>query len=592
MNHYLLAMLTLCCGFMVSCSDDDDSPSQGFELPTPTLRFSESIDSYNGSDIPVLTENADTIYYRYSLPQGAYDEINPAAVWHKTAINVETDSTVIHIDLEINMEKRVRYVMEAYASITKDKQSKKSEIVSKSFQSVRAHLIEVNNIQAGPAAVMFNADILEVEGKAGGYYYMIYSEGEYKKADFVASSEYAEVITVSGVQKQAYNISPNNTYILAVAPVKVGTNDWGGTYITEVFEDDITTTNFTTIPYVLNTIDATVGVEVASGNYHSITMNVICGANASGFYYGAIKTNLMNGVNIEDYLTKNSWFSTHATSNFSSFTDFNGDKQTNVTSCIADLSASTEYTVFAVAADIIGTPGKVTSATYTTPALTFNSRASVEVTIVSAEYQSVELSCNFLNGCTKAAYAYRLKDSTTDEEGKELVLANAEEDYYCFKGDNVTLENLDIGDYDLFVLPIDDNGQFGAVQKFAFSTKKVLFTGSAKASATITSTEKGNYGNIYHISITKGANCDKYLYGYTYSMGDQSDIEYATTVLMNTYSLMESSKVTTEYILDAWGDATKFVVIPVDASGNNGTPVILDCPGNVVTKSVVAKRRK
>ena len=200
----------------------------------------------------MLTENADTIYYRYSLPQGTYDEIDPAAVWHKTAINVETDSTVIHIDLEINMEKRVRYVMEAYASITKDKQSKKSEIVNKSFQSVRAHLIEVNNIQVGPAAVMFNADILEV-GKAGGYYYMIYLEGEYKKADFVASSEYAEVITASGVQKQAYNISPNNTYILAVAPVKVGVNDWGGTYITEVFEDDITTTNFTTIPYVLNT---------------------------------------------------------------------------------------------------------------------------------------------------------------------------------------------------------------------------------------------------------------------------------------------------------------------------------------------------
>ncbi|WP_044265280.1 hypothetical protein [Bacteroides timonensis] len=594
MNYYLLAMLAICCSFMASCSDDDEvipPEPQPEELPTPTLRFGESIDSYNGSDIPVLTENADTIYYRYSLPQGTLDEIDPAAVWNKTAVDTETDSTVIHIDLDINMDKRVKYVMEAYASITKEKQSAKSETLSKSFQSLKANLIEISEVQVGPTAIVFNAEILNVPDKADGFFYQIYLKEEYQEADFKSTYEYAVPITSSGMQGQSY-LEPNREYILAIAPSKIGKNDWGGDVITEIL-GNVITRDFVTRPYVLNSVDATVSIAPVSSNYSSITIDVTNGSNAAGFYYGAVKTSDMNGANIEDFLIKNDWFTMHASSNISTFLDQMGAKQEKVSARIARLAENTEYTVFAIACDTVYTPGKIVSATYKTSSLTFDSKASVEVSTAMAEYQTIVLNCTLLNGCTKAAYAYRRAGSINEAEALELVLANVEDPGYTTTGGEIRIDYLDPGEYDLFVLPVDGDNQFGKMQKFVISTKLIQFDGNATVTATITNTEAGDYGPVYTIAVTKGANCAKFYYGHTYDFADgRTDLEYASFFILNNTPLPESSEATFTFQVNNWGEAAKAVVIPVDANGVNGTPVVLSCPGNAVTMSTAAKHKK
>lgn len=587
MRYILPVAVALCGGCVAGCSDDDDpsgeQPVVVEPLPTPTLRFGDSVDSYDGSDIPVLTEHADTIHFRYSLPQGATDAIDPSAVWQKVAVDAATDSTVIHIDLAINLEKRVKYVMEAYASATKDKESARSEVLSKSFQSLRSRLVELSDIQVGPAAVVFHAEIVNVEGKADGYYYDIFPEGEYNKESFLASYEYAELIAESGKQKRSYNLLPGNNYILAVAPVKADTNSWGGTYITEV-AGEISTANFTTPPYVLNTADASVAMEVTAANYESVSISVSADDRACGFYYGAVKTEDMNGATLEDYLARNDWFATHASSmsNYASFVDFNGVKQAKVSAKVSKLKESTGYTVFAIAADTVGTPGKMVSATCATTPLTFDSKASVKLRTVSAEYQSVTLGCDFLNGCTHAAYAYALaSDKKTDAEGLELALANVSDESYHFTGDDVTLFNLSASqEYTLFVLPIDADGKFGAMQKYSFSTKSVSFTGQARVSAVITASGSNEYGATYSITITKGSGCAKFYYYYIYDAGEGlSDEEYATRILLSYY--LESDKDTVVYDIETYGEPYKVAVVPVDAAGNNGTPVILSCPGTL-----------
>lgn len=593
-NYYLPAMLVLCCSFIVGCNDDDEvvppEPQPG-ELPAPTIRIGDPIDSYNGSDIPVLTENADTIYYRYSLPQGAYDEIDATVAWNKTAVDTETDSTVIHIALDVNMEKRVKYVMEAYASITKEKQSAKSASVSKSFQSLKAHLVEISKVMVGPTVMVFHAEILDVPEKADGFYYQIYLKEEYNESDFKESYQYATSYTSSGMQGQSY-LTANSEYLLALAPGKIGVNQWGEPGITKLM-GDVITYEFETRPYTLNAVDATIDMSPSSSNFQSITIDVTKGANAAGYYYGAVKTSDMGGSNIEDYLAKSDWLSSNASSYFSSFANQMGKMQEKMTTRIANLSENTEYTVFAIACDTVGTPGKTVSAVYKTASLTFDSQASVEVTTISADYRSIVLSCKFLNGCTKAAFAYRRAGSATDKEGQEMVLTNIEDPTFNFKaGENTSLDWLDSGNYDLFVLPIDGNNQFGKIQKYTISTKTISFDGDASVTAAITDTKNGDYGPIYTITVTKGANCAKYYYGNTYDFADgRSDLDYANFFILNTSPLQESNEDTFSYVIDGWGDALKAVVIPVDANGINGTPVIINCPGNPVTKSS-AKHKK
>lgn len=617
-NYFLLSMLALCCSFAASCSDDKDDPTIGTdpeptpeELATPTLRFAkETVDKYDGSDISILTENADTIHYRYSVPQGDNDNIDPAAQWQKIVVDKtltresaaasKEDSTVIHIDLDINLESRVIYVMEAYASITKDKESKQSDAVTKKFQSIKANYIEVNSLLAGPSAVVFDAEIVPVKGLSeentpNGYCYMIYAQNAYTKDDFLSNVQYAEPITGNGKQGQFYDIMPNTTYKLAIVAVKATANDWGGSSVDKTIGEPILH-EFTTPIYAVGSSNTTVSLQPGAANYQSVSMDVTAGEGAVGFYYGAVKTADMNGATIEDFLGKNDWFTANAASYFKRFLDMNNNEQlTTVSARITNLAASTDYTVFAIAADTVGIPGKVVSTTMTTSALTFNSKASVTLTTVSAEYERVTLSCAFQNGCTKAAYGFREHGTISLEDGKELALANVEDPMYCFTtdGESKMLEHLIPNtQYDLFVIPVDKDNQFGALQKYEFKTKGISFDGNAKVSAQITHTVKGEWGLIYTITMTKGENCAKYLYGATYNMGEQDDLEYAKTVLMNSYSIMESSEATMEYELDYWGDAAKFVVIPVDADGNNGVPVVLDCPGNAVTNRAAAKAAK
>ncbi len=564
---------------------------------TPIISVADNTaeDATTEAHFTVSVSNATSFFYCYYVEDERPDDVEMTEV----TVDADGDYVVDITGLTPSTEGRVIYTFEAYA-VNGDVAS---EPVYTPFQTIESKLYTVTEVSVNPLMVTVDIDL--TEGVCSGLAYIWTESENYMETSFDEQIQYGYAATVledtTFEWGKEYFLSPGTAYTLAVVPVELGEmNDYGQQTYTKTGE--IETFSISTPDFTIGANDLAVNIEV---NEASITATTLAATayyaeGAKAFYYGSVATSEVADGDVAAYAAKTLRDSYLMNEKFEAI-EYDYENQTSstvirdeVALSFINLSVNTEYYVFAVAITADGDAGQITTQKVTTKDIAKDASIKPEI-VIDPQMDGMKATVTF----GKCAEVYYYIQNTTaggmSEENIEAKFINDMASPYSEKLtasqaiDGVTTFErfyLGLGEtYDFYYMGVDADGAIGNLEKLQFETLRPSYESSAALNVTqnaeLSTVTTDDYGTIQtvvlDVEMTGGA--VQYIHDRVDSQYVNDTVEspadpekWANYVIGNSWS-----KVTTDAAqisVDLYSKTYAIVLIPVDADGNYGTPVI------------------
>ena len=313
-----------------------------------------------------------------------------------------------------------------------------------------------SDITTKSAAVTFtpNADCVE-------YYFLIANATETVDAAYVKENGEAKTETFATTFE---NLISNTDYVIYALPIDV-----------EGTEGALATLAVKTPAFVPQ-------IDIERGNFTAKSITATFTPNADCVeYYFLISTETVDAAYIKA----------------------NGEKQTEAfTTTFENLTSNTAYTIYALPVDVDGFNGEVKTITVTTKAL------APQVGITKGEVLTYSISASFAPNADCSQYYFLIADATETVDA-EYIMANGElkSESYAHTWENLMSNT----NYTIYALPIDIEGNAGAVNTLTVKTKVEAGVSEVdidveklnETTVTITATPNENTVLYHYIIVTK-----------------------------------------------------------------------------------------
>lgn len=529
----------------------------------------------------LFVKNADTLYYRLNGKQES------AWIGRPLAGN---EQVALEFDVENSSTMEMTYTLEAYSV----KDGKNSEVQTRRIAIPKASYITVENQRV--AATVFSADFTINRGSgAEGFCVKAFLKEEWTEEARMQFKK--DCIPEMWPTVATYNkdtlvkieyLKAEKEYVLAVLPVKINAESPTGPVGIELVSENILELEFSTIKFGLNQTDDRIAVELSrEPNYTFINVKLRKETPAVGGYIlGAVKKSDA-GSGIEKYLDK--WlFEKDALGrfNYEDVIPFRGmdflpcDELETV---VGSLQDNTEYIIFAIAIDIYGFAGEVTTFDARTKGIEFESDASLDITVVKENLTDVELALDFNGNCAKAVYITSAKGVLSERDAATHLVQNHLEFTSCWTNGMTEARITGLKpdkEYDLWVLPKDAAGNYGKIIKKEIRTKEIVFNYRSELEINVSDIKSENGAKYALASVTKGENCETFMY-LGAPMGELNTLypdgptpEQCVGWMLTQPQAKISETDISDVRFDIWFGPQIFIAVPMDKDGVFGTPKV------------------
>ncbi len=324
----------------------------------------------------------------------------------------------------------------------------------------------------------------------------------------------------------------------------------------------------------------TIAIDSEATTTGSLTVSVTRTDDSTVGYIVGYAKKIEVTSDITTWINETNWFDAN------SYTVALFDTEDTATATINELANTTEYEVFAMGISDDGYLGAIasdvasTTAVLAEDAMAFN--VSVEVSMYTATF-TVE----FVQNCQQVSYyntpAVYYGTEVSDASGESEL--KYYEKYYNVKCNGaesatITISNLSKGtDYKFFYRGLSTDGDYSEIQKIEYTTLSTnAYDSAAAVTATFEAAEANDYENaVVTYAVEYNTDTTKMLYGvvdymYAWGLTDDSTAEEFGDILLKSGYKEQVAPYLTFTLID---DESVGVIIPVDADGKYGTPVVL-----------------
>ena len=566
------------------------------DAPIISVKDNTAEDATTTAKFTVSVSNATSFFYCYYLEEQRPE--SPEMV--EVVVEADGDYVVDIEGLPASTDGRKIYTFEVYAvngDVTCD-------TVYTPFQTVEVKRYTVTEISVNPLLVSVNIDL--TEGVCDNLAY-IWTESEYYNENSVDEQiQFGYISTI--LEDTTFNwgeenfLLPNTSYTLAVVPIVYGEEGEFGQK--EIIKDgEVEVFRFSTPAFEIGANDAMSNFEIdeAAITATTISATVYNAEGVRGFYYGIVPVSDVTDGDVAAYASKTLTESYLSSQTFE-VVEYDFESQTTTTVIkdeveinFVSLSMETEYYIFTVAITDDGDAGKIKSQKVSTKGVVVDASIKPEVSIEPLMdgmratvtfgkcvdvYYYIQ---NTIDGMmTESEIQAKFVDDMASEYSTKLSLSEAVDGMASYEefflGLGVT--------YDFYYMGVDENGAMGNLEKVQFETLRPSYNSSASLNVTqnaeLSSVETNDFGGtvqkvVLDVEMIDGA--VRYIYDVVDSQYVQDTVENPTApeiwgnyIIANSWSLNEVSDA--QIAVDLYAPSYAIVLIPVDADGKYGLPVI------------------
>ncbi len=396
-------------------------------------------------------------------------------------------------------------------------------------------------------------------------------------------------------------VAPQWGYVFFTAPINVEAD---GSYT--LVEDPAQYNYFT--PALSTFGESTETVQIANLEekltINSAELQVTRGSeNVHGFMSGFVAKSELGTGTLSEWLVANEWIvGKPADPFFYVGMDGTVTYEETKTKWLSSLAHGTEYVFFALAVDNQGDLSNPVSVEFSTNPVVFDETLSIVVDNVTPSFVSTNFDVHFTPEVAKFVHinseAVLDPNNTwkykTPEEAQASLINQGYNSYNGIKADN---SNIVDGVFDLEISGLSENkeyilyycavgldGSLGKMQSIEYSTKEFLLSSAATVTATYVSHTDGQWGG-YNVTldVTMANGATSFIVGvananYLPDPANAQPADYAKYLLLENPWSNETYNADGEitHATALWDKADRIVIIPVDADGNYGVPVVYE----------------
>ncbi len=537
--------------------------------PMVTLALSD-----DGLSIEASVINTTKLFYTiYKLGQESSEP-----TW--TEVELSADSYSIAID-ELMWGS---YTIEAYAT---DAEGVESETISLEFEIAMPDVdsfFTVANVTVSPLFINVDIDIDESVCEYVAFTAVDSSSFSVSAFTDALASGYIDTIVTEDrtiTVDNGYNLSPGSDYTIAAVAITItgsSVNAWGQTVYEYAAIGDIYVEEFTTEALEIGVSDETVTLSVDESTITLTAMTVTVGSvdGVSNYLFGYTESSNITGGDLDAWLVSSGWLNNP----YIGINSFDGAESFDME--LYNLDDDTEYTIYAIGVSPEGYLGDVVSLKESTNGITSNPNVEYSVNITPGmEYADFEVT--FGNECTQVHYYNtQYNQYTTDADIEKILLGYIGTEYNLLTLESATdgvlpftLSHLSMSkDYIFYSMGVDANGGVSALQKHEYSTTTPTY--DSEASLTLTPTNVVYDSDNDNVKITLGIEMTNDAVKYYYAVfddyiADKTDMAAYGAALFIAWDHKLSAAPMVDITL--YGDDYIAVFIPVDSTGNFGTPI-------------------
>ncbi len=561
-------------------------------LPTIEVACTTEEGTVGSASFEVTVANATTYSYAYYPTESAPAE--DAIEW--ITFNVAEDGTTeLTVDAEAG-----EYTLVAFAS----RDEVKSEVASIEFSvAAPAEVIAISNIKVGD--LMISMDVTIDKSQCDGFAYFS-GQTEYFDMSYFTGEVYGgygkyveESSTV--VFGSDYYLTPNSSYTLCFAAYK---KDATGAYTIVGGEEKIISAPYKTGKGKVGTSNTSAQIEVKDEltSLTQISGVVYRNDEIAGFaqgYVTAEEADAAGGIN--EWIASTAWMETKAYCQSFGMYDWATEQivpRDEVEFTVGSLASSTEYYVFAVAIDLEGNVGNITSVKTSTQGLVVDPTVMPLITCTPHE-STADFTIDF-NGCAKVLKTnHRVADTYNNEE---TIYNNFINDlgtlYYGWASDNEAVVDGKVSwtetylgmdeEYEMYYIGVSADGALGEIQKIEYKTIVPTYDSAATLNITPAVCQayyKEEYPQYpyaelsYNVELADGAVAYKWgSFDKEYVMNQNSEEAFGDYLIGVYANTVTSSEALTQTIT-IYSQNNVIVFVPVDADGKYGIPQVLTFDG-------------
>ena len=541
------------------------------------LTVNASVSSVSAS---VVVENATKVIWSLFAAANSEKTGDAIATAEITEVVYGADAETAFVNFDVTgWDFESEYVLEVVAV----NEGVTSEVLSSSFTTPVEPAIKVSNIKGTPFSITFDVEVTE---GYSGFAYLVYTR-EYFESEMLDRDLKEELLWAQdvGTGSGSYNsgqmlleTSTEHVIIIAAATYEEG---GFGPEIMSIDSDPTIYYGSTEFSFGGNP-DATVAFEVTDTYATSLVLHVSAKDQnevTETAFAGAVPKKDIGSTPIEEYLLANTELISRLQPTQVGGVNYWDEPIQGANIIVGGLLEGTEYVVFVYGCDANYNIGNVVTMDVSTSAITFDDNISVDVEFVP-DLREATMNITYNGNATKFYQVQRLKGEYSEEEAFDYLYNETTSEYSTpITETSHKYEWLEMGtDYEVYILPVDDNGNMGHLQHYEFSTKSPSLESDASielelVSVTAEEDEWGytSYSAVYNVNMKNGA--VSYLYGTVPDELPNSGNDLACAMnLLNIDSGYEGSDLTFTYVFYSTTDYLVF--IPKDIDGNMGTPVV------------------
>ncbi len=403
-------------------------------------------------------------------------------------------------------------------------------------------------------------------------------------------------------------LSPTFNYVLFAVPLNVSSD---GKYelVEEPAQYNYTTPALTTFGQGTETLN----LEASEVTINSAKVTVTRGSeNVDGFLSGHVAKSELEGTTLNDWIIDTEWLkNAQRTQLFYTGMDGTVTYEESSNKWFNDLSYGTEYTFFALAIDKDGRISNPSTTNATTVAVNFDESLTINVAHTGSGILDANFDVTFAAGIDKFIYvnseAVLDPENTwkfkTPEQAQTELINKAFNQSQGVKSDDpsivanvydLKMESLEENKaYRLYYCAVAADGTLGKIETIEYSTNALSFGSTAAVAYTFVSAEETQaefFGELmfdgYKITldVTMSGGATEFVIGalnkgYVQEQTVESYAKYL--LLVNPWGLesFTASGEVTPQQNKIFSDTDLLVIIPVDATGNYGTPITYEYDG-------------
>ncbi len=559
--------------------------------PSISVENIESMATHNSAQVKVSTKDVEKFYYTYYF-KDLRPEDEAQIKWVEIATTTgEEDNLVDLSNLTTSTTSDIMYTMEVYAVGGE----KTTDPVMVDFYTKKIEMIAISDIEVGTFGASFKFDItLSKElGLCDGVIYKAYLTSRYAENKLSSDIQYGTVKRAyeSGEYDlvDSYLLTPNTEYTLAYATAEL---DEEGK-LTKIV-GGVKTHEFTTAARQIDensSAEASLTIPSEGITFNTINYTTHRSDDCVAYYIGSVSDTELAGKTVKDYILENDFLTK---SSYKTFLEYSSEHKEYVLvesldGTLKNLETSTSYNIFTVAISKSGTISKIHSVQVATAGLVFSDKYKLNLT-VDPSYTTINVDVDI--DTSLGAYYYitndeKIMNDLTGELALEKLLLETTAGFPDKFTESKVYEVRRLKynmDYKIYLLPIGNNGEFGEVQSFDFSTKKAEFNSSSTLSYTIVSSEFDQWdAETVKLDITFNGDVVGYYarpieaYEIDSEITNPTPIDYAEAMFTNGDITSTSGYYYTtsgENTFTLWNTTDNLVLFPMDSNGNLGQPIL------------------